>query len=129
VDKGYYLQLAASGAAVVVLVALAGWAQISKPLNPLNDARARTLLADEFPGRAIEALWVAEDGQGALAKSGGSALVLCRFGDGYVARQIPWALAVAASFKNGLLIINLDDIAAPRAVLALPSWPPKDLAA
>ena len=50
-----------------------------------------------------------------------------------VARQIPWAQALAASFKDGRISIDLTDVAAPRAVIALPSWPPKgpqkDLAA
>jgi hypothetical protein len=55
------------------------------------------------------------------------ALVLCRFGDGFVARQIPWAQALAARVKNGRIRIDLADAAAPRAVISLESWPPKGL--
>lgn len=127
--QGFYIQLFASGLAVAALVALAAWARIARPAGPLDDARARTLFEDEFPGRRLDAVWVASDGQGALAKSGGLALVICRLGDGYVGRQIPWAQALQASFKQGRLCVDLADISAPKAFLNLPSWPPKDLAA
>ena len=132
-SEAFFVQLALSAAAVGVLVAIAAWAKIARPAGPLDEHRARTLLADEFPTRTIDAIWVASDGLGALAKSGGLALVICRVGDGFAARQIPWPQAVAATFRNGRLSIDLSDIAAPRAVIALPAWPPKsfngDLAA
>lgn len=128
-DKGFLFQLAASASAVGALIALAAWAKIAKPVGPLSDQRAREILAEEFPGRMIQGLWVALDGAGALARSGGLALVICRVGDGFAARQIPWAQAVSASFKDGKLRLRLDDISAPTAVIALPAWPPKDLAA
>jgi len=128
-DEAFFVQLALSGAAVAVLVGIAAWAKIAKPAGPLDEHKARGMLEFEFPGRRIDAVWVASDGAGALAKSGGLALVICQAGDGFAARQIPWAQAVAASFRNGKLCIDLADIAAPRATLSLPSWPPKDLAA
>lgn len=128
-DEAFFVQLALSGAAVAILVGLAAWAKIAKPAGPLDEARARNLLEDEFPGRRLDAVWVASDGAGALARSGGLALVLCQVGDGFAARQIPWAQAISSSFKNGKLCVDLADIAAPRATLSLPSWPPKDLAA
>lgn len=128
-DEAFFVQLALSGAAVAILVGLAAWAKIAKPAGPLDEARARTLFEDEFPGRRLDAVWVASDGAGALARSGGLALVLCQVGDGFAARQIPWAQAISASFRNGKLCVDLADIAAPRATLSLPSWPPKDLAA
>ena len=111
-DEAFFVQLAASAAAVGVLVALAAWAKIAKPVGPLDEAKARALLAEEFPERTVDALWVASDGVGALAKSGGMALVICQVGDGFAARQIPWAQAVAASFRNGKLSVDLADIAA-----------------
>src|SRR5436853_540916 len=77
-SQAYLFQVAASGAAVAALVGLAAWARIARPLNPLDDATARFYLGEEFPGRAIDRLWVATDGAGALARSGASALVLCR---------------------------------------------------
>jgi hypothetical protein len=129
VDDGFLFQLAASMGAVAVLVGLAAWAKISKPAGPFDEARVRAILAEEFPTRTLDAVWVASDGAGALAKSGGLALVVCQVGDGFAARQIPWAQAVAASFRDGRLCVDLSDIAAPRAVIALPSWPPNDLAA
>jgi len=129
VTHGLYIQLAGSAAAVAVLVAVAAWANIARSAPPLDEERAKKLLGVEFPGREVERVWVAVDGQGAVAKSGGMALVLCRLGDGFVARQIPWAQAVAATFRDGRLTIDLRDVAAPSAVISLPSWPPKSLAA
>lgn len=128
-DEAFFVQLAASAAAVGALVVIAAWAKIARPVSPLDDHKVRELLADEFPDRSVDAVWVASDGAGALAKSGGMALVVCRIGDGFAARQIPWAQAIAASFKNGRISLDLADVAAPRAVISLPAWPPKDLAA
>lgn len=127
--QAFFIQLGASGAAVALLVALAAWARIARPAGPLDEARARALLAEEFPDRRLDAVWVASDGAGALAKSGGLALVICKLGDGYAGRQIPWAQAISASFRNGRLCVDLGDVAAPKAIIALPAWPPKDLAA
>jgi hypothetical protein len=126
-DDAFFVQLALSAAAVGALVALAAWAKIAKPAGPLDEQKARALLAEEFPTRTIDAVWVASDGAGALARSGGMALVICQVGDGFAARQIPWAQAISATFRNGRLSIDLSDIAAPKAVIALPSWPPKNL--
>lgn len=122
--EGFAVQLAASFAAVALLVCLAAWAKIAKPMPPLDDARALKLLADEFPGRTVERVWVAVDGRGALAKSGAAALVLCEVGDGYVARHIPWAQAISSSFRDGVVKLDLSDVAAPNARIALQSWPP-----
>jgi hypothetical protein len=124
-NQAFFIQLAVSGAAVAAMVALAAWANIARPALPLDDASVRRQLAEEFPGRAIDGLWIAADGLGAVARSGAMALVLCRMGDGYVARQIPWAQALAASFKDGRISIDLADVAAPKAVIALDAWPPK----
>jgi len=128
-DKTFFIQLAASMAAVGGLVGLAAWVGIARPGGPLDVERVSAILAVEFPGRTLDAVWVATDGSGALVRSGGMALVLCPIGDGFAARQIPWAQAVSSSFRNGQLRIDLADIAAPVATIALPSWPPKDLAA
>jgi len=124
VDKAFLIQLAASAAAVMGLVGLAAWAKIAKPLNPLDDRRALRMFGEEFPGRVVDRVWVAVDGRGALARSGASALVLFEVGDGYVARHIPWAQAVASSFRDGVVKLDLSDVAAPMARLALESWPP-----
>ena len=126
-DDAFFVQMALSAAAVGLLVALAAWAKIAKPIGPLDEHKARALLAEEFPTRTVEAVWIASDGCGALAKSNGLALVICRVGDGFALRQIPWPQAVAATFKDGKLSIDLRDVAAPTAVIALPSWPPENL--
>ncbi|MES2896500.1 MAG: hypothetical protein V4759_10745 [Pseudomonadota bacterium] len=123
-DKAFLIQLAGSAAAVMALVGLAAWAKIAKPLTPLDDARARRLLAQEFPGKPLERIWVATDGRGAVARSGASALVLFELGDGYVARHVPWAQAVSSSFRDGVVKIDLSDVAAPMARIALDRWPP-----
>jgi CTP:molybdopterin cytidylyltransferase MocA len=124
VHDGFALQFAATFAAVALLVGLAAWAKMAKPMTPLDDARVLKLLAEQFPGRVVERVWVAVDGRGALAKSGAAALVLCEVGDGYVARHIPWAQAVSSSFRDGVVKLDLSDVAAPNARIALQSWPP-----
>ena len=121
---GFALQFAATFAAVALLVGLAAWAKMAKPMTPLDEARVLKLLAEQFPGRVVERVWVAVDGRGALAKSGAAALVLCEVGDGYVARHIPWAQAVSSSFRDGVVKLDLSDVAAPNARIALQSWPP-----
>jgi hypothetical protein len=129
VNTAYLIQLAVSATAVGLMIGLAAWATRGRGAPPLDEAEARRWLADEFPGRKVEALWIAADGLGALAKSGDRALILTRVGDGYAARQIDWAKALAARSEGGLVRIALADVTAPRAVLALPAWPPKELAA
>jgi hypothetical protein len=125
VGAAFLAQLAASGVAVGVLVGLAAWAKIARPRGPLDEAKVRTLLQDEFPGRELEAVWVGADGKGAVAKSGAAALVLCAVGDGFVARIIPWAQALSAGVRNGHICIDLSDVSAPRATIAIAEWPPE----
>jgi hypothetical protein len=123
------MQLAVSATAVGLMIALAAWATRGRGAPPLDEATARRWLADEFPGRKLEGLWIGADGLGALAKSGDRALILTRMGDGYAARQVDWAKALAARAENGRVRIALADVTAPKAVLALGVWPPKELAA
>jgi hypothetical protein len=128
-NTAYLIQLAVSAIAVAMMVGLAWLATRGRGAPPLDEAEARRWLADEFPGRRLEGLWIATDGQGAVAKAGDRALILTRVGHGYAARQIDWARALAARPQGGRLRIPLADVTAPRAVLALPAWPPKELAA
>lgn len=111
------------------MVGLAALATRGRGAPLLDEATARRWLADEFPGRAIDGLWLASDGKGAVAKSGADALVLSRMGVGYAARRVAWASAAAAKVKDGRVHIALADVAAPRAVLAMAAWPPKAFAA
>ena len=126
-DDATALQIAASAAAVGVLVGVAAWAKIARPKSPLNEAQARVLLELEFPGRRLDGVWVAIDGRGVLAKSGAMALVLCAYGEGFVGRQAPWAQVFAGSFRAGRVCIDLGDIGAPKAEFQMQSWPPADL--
>ncbi len=128
-DKAFLIQFAGSMAAVAVLVGLAALARIGRPSPGLDEARARTLLGEDFPDYNIDQLWIAREGRGALARSGACALVLIQVGDGYAARRLSWGQASSAMFRNGRLSIRLDELAAPRADLAFDNWPPKDLAA
>jgi hypothetical protein len=123
------IQLAVSAAAVAAMVGLAALATRGRGAPPLDDAAARRWLADEFPDLKIDGLWIDASGKGALARSGEAALVLSRMGDGYVARKVAWSIAAQAPVKDGRLALSLADFAAPRVVLALKSWPPKDVAA
>lgn len=86
----FLIQLLASATAVAALVGLAAWAKIERPVPPLDEAHARSVLADDFPDHPIEALWTAPDGSRALARSGGELLSVRRVGDGYVASAEPF---------------------------------------
>ena len=125
----FLIQIAVSATAVGLMIGLAAWATRGRGAPMLDEATARRWLADEFPGRKVEGLWIASDGLGVLAKSGDRALILTRMGDGYAARQIDWARALAARAEGGRVRIALADVTAPRAVLALGAWPPEELAA
>jgi hypothetical protein len=129
VSLAFLIQTLASALAVALMVAFAAWAKIARPTPPLDEAQARSVLADEFPASAIDQLWIASDGKAALAKSGAVALVLCRLGDGWMARQLPWRQALEGRYAQGRLTLQLRDIGAPKAVLALPAWPPAGAAA
>lgn len=126
---GVLIQLAGSFAAVMLLVALAAWARLARPTPPLGEDRVRSVMGEEFPGRGIDGLWIADDGRGAIARSGGEALVLFQAGDTYVARSLPWSLAVSAPRKEGVLNLTFDDVAAPRTRLVFAGWPPQEAAA
>jgi hypothetical protein len=118
------IQLAGSAVAVALLIALAGWARIARPTPPLDEARARSVLAIEFPGAGVDQLWLASDGRSALARSGRLALVLFLVGDGYVARSLPWDQARAVRAQGGRVKLRFPEVAAPRASLAFADWPP-----
>lgn len=128
-NTAYLIQLVVSATAVAMLVGLAHLATRGRGAPPLDEAGARGWLADEFPGREIEGVWIAADGRGCVAKSGDQALILSHMGDGYAARQVEWAKALAARPKDGRIRIALADVTAPKAILAFPEWPPKELAA
>lgn len=127
-DRALLVQLLGSAVAVTLLVAFAAWARIARPTPPLDEAGARALLADEFPDNRLDAVWIAADRAGVVARSGDLALVLWRKGDGYVARAAPWRQALAAKVEDGHLKLRLAD-AAPRLVVGEGAWPPPQFAA
>lgn len=124
-DKALLMQLLGSAGAVSLLVALAVWARIPRATPPLDADSARALLAVEFPDDRIDALWIAADGAGLVARSDERALVAWRKGDGYVARDLAWSAALSAKADKGFLTLRTAD-AAPRLALKDGAWPPAE---
>ncbi len=118
-----FTQLAMTGFATIMLVGATAWASLSKPKPPLNETRARALFDEIFPDRRLDAVWVAADGKGAMAKSGALALVLCAVGEEFVGRRLPWASALASAFRTGQISVDLTDLSEPPAILALQALP------
>ena len=122
--------LVASAVAVGVMVAIAAWARIARPVAPLDESAARALLASEFPDSRPGFVWIAADGAGLIARDGETALVLYRLGDSWVARTLAWEAALSAPVLRGAVRLKLRDPAAPIARLAVSGvtpWPPEDL--
>lgn len=124
-DKALLIQLLGSAVAVSLLVAIAAWARIPRAIPALDSHGARALLTVEFPDDPIDALWIAADGAGLIARSGDRALVLWRKGDGYVARETAWANAFTATAENGRLKLRLAD-GVPSLALSDGAWPPSE---
>ncbi|MCA6307730.1 MAG: hypothetical protein IM647_08100 [Phenylobacterium sp.] len=118
-------QLAVSGVAVLVIVALAAAARLSRPTPPLDEARARALLADDYPDAQVDRVWLAADGAAALARSGARALYLFRLGDAWVARDLAWTDAAAAPVRDGRLHLRLPGVSPRLARPALAGWAPE----
>lgn len=121
--------LIGSAVAVALMVAVAAWAKIARPVAPLDAETARALLAAEFPDHAPTWTWIAADGAGLIARDGELALVLYRLGDSWVARTLRWQDALKAPVLRGSVRLKLRDPAAPVAKLAVSGvnpWPPED---
>lgn len=121
----FLTQLAVSGVAVLVIVALAAVARLSRATPPLDEATARALLAEDFPDARIDRVWLAADGAAALARSGERALYLFRLGDAWVARDLTWSAAAAAPVRDNRLYLRLPGVSPRLARPALPGWPPE----
>lgn len=122
------IQLAVSAALVALMILVAALFGRTRPVEPLDEGSARALLAGEFPDLTPDYLWVAGDGAGAIARAGADALVVYRLGDSWVARTLPWRLALLAPVKRGKVLLKLRDPAAPLARLAVSGvnpWPPE----
>ncbi|KSB90736.1 hypothetical protein AS593_10310 [Caulobacter vibrioides] len=127
-DNALLAQLLGSALAVALLVGLSAWARIARPAPALDETAARKLLADEFPDHGVQAVWIAGDGAGVVARSADLALVLWRKGDGYVARSGPWRDVVSAGAVDGRVRLTALD-GAPRLSLGDRAWPPAEIAA
>ena len=129
-SAAFLIQLLVSAVAVAALVGLTAWLGVPRAAPVLDKAHARALLADEFPDANLGRLWIAPDGAAALARVGEEALIVYRAGDGYVIRSAPWTSVESGVVSGGRAILKLGDVAAPRAIFALPddsSWPPTAL--
>jgi len=127
----FVLQFIGSLVALAAVVGLIAWLGSPREVGPLDAARARALLAEEFPDAAVAAIWVAADGLSAIARTGDQALMVYRAGDGHVIRAAPWSSIAAATIRNGRAMLRLDDVSAPRAAFAIGDapWPPQALSA
>ncbi len=121
------IQLGGSVVAVALLVAFAAWMGVARATPPLDSEAAKALLAVEFPDHKPDAVWIAADGYGLIAREGQLALVLWRRGDGYVARDLPWSAVAALKPTHGRLTVRLPD-AHPVFAVNDDAWPPKELA-
>ena len=122
------IRLAVSAMLVAVMIGVAAWARIARPTAPLDETAARDLLAGEFPDMKPDYIWIAGDGAGVIARAGAEALVIYRLGDSWVARSMPWRLALLAPVHRGKVLLKLRDPAAPMARLAVSGvtpWPPQ----
>lgn len=120
--------LIGSAVAVALMVAVAAWARIARPVAPLDADAAAALLASEFPDHSPGYTWVAADGEGVIARDGDLALVLFRLGDSWVARTLRWDDALKSPVRGGKVRLKLRDPAAPTARLAVSGvnpWPPE----
>lgn len=125
-DKALLIQLGGSVVAVALLVAFAAWMGVARPTPPLDAEAAEALLSLEFPDHKPDAVWIAADGAGLIARAGEDALVAWRRGDGYVAREAAWNVVAALTPANGRLSLRLAD-ARPTFAVADDVWPPKEL--
>lgn len=118
-DPAYFVQFAVSAVAICVMAAVAAWAKIPRPTPPLDEARARELIAGELPEVAIGEVWIDKTGDTAIARSGDEAVVLFRVGDSYAVRQAPWDEVRKARSRDGRVVIAFHDPGAPAATFRL----------
>ena len=121
----FLIQTGASAVAIGLMVALAAWARAGRAAAPLDSATARALFDEEFPGRALDGVWVASDRAGAMARSGDRALVLVRVGDSYAARDLAWDDAARAKVRHSRISLRPKDPGAPMLSLKVGAWPPR----
>jgi hypothetical protein len=105
------------------IIGLVAWVKIPRATPSLEEAEVKRRLAEDFPQTPLDQIWIAIDGDGAVARSGDLALLLFLMGDSYVSRSIAWSNAVQAEAIKGRFWFRFNDFAAPKASLALaPNW-------
>jgi len=124
----FWTQFAISLTAIGLMIGLAAWAKIARPLTPLSTDQARALIGLDFPTRPLGPVWIEDQGQGAIIRSGDLALILFRFGDSYVSRAVSWDRLNTLSPSGGQVLVPLDEFEAPKAHFAVSgAWPPSVL--
>lgn len=115
----YAAQFAVSAIAIVVLALVAWWARIPRKVEPLTEASARALIADELPDLRVDRVWVDAAGDTAVAKAGGEGVVLFRVGDSYAVREMPWTQVSRCRLAKGAAVFRFDDPGCPSAAFRL----------
>jgi len=124
----FWTQFAISFAAIGLMIALAAWAKIARPQPGLTPDQARKLISLDFPTLDLDLVWIADDGHGAIARSGDQALLLFAVGDSYATRCVGWKTLSQAEAKAGLVRLDLHEFDAPLAQFAVSgAWPPSVL--
>ena len=118
-DQAYIIQFAISAAAIVLLAAVAAWARIPRRVEPLTEASARDLIAEELPDVRIERVWIDADGMAAVARAGGEGVILFRVGDGFTVRTMPWDQVCRAQPLKGRALFRFGDPGAPACAFRL----------
>jgi hypothetical protein len=124
----FWTQFAISFAAIGLMIALAAWAKIARPQPALTPDQARKLISLDFPTLDLDLVWIADDGRGAIARSGDQALLLFAVGDSYATRCVGWRTLSQAEAKAGQVRLDLHEFEAPMAKFAVSgAWPPSVL--
>ena len=119
VDQAYLIQFAVSAAAIVILALVAWWARIPRKVEPLTEASARALIAEELPDLRLDRVWVDAAGETAVARAGEAAVVLFRVGDSYAVREAPWSNIPHCRVAKGAAVFRFDDPGCPSAAFRL----------
>ena len=121
----FWIQFLVSLTAIGLMVGLAVWAKIARPLAPLTPDQARQWIDLDFPAYNPGPIWIDDEGQGAIMRLGDQAVVLFQFGDRYVCRAVPWDKVAGLQPKGGKLVLPFGAFEAPSARLAVSgTWPP-----
>lgn len=118
-DQAYLIQFAVSATAIVILALVAWWARIPRKVEPLTEASARALIAEELPDLRLDRVWVDAAGETALARAGEEGVVLFRVGDSYAVREMPWADVSRCRLAKGAAVFRFNDPGCPSAAFKL----------